>query len=79
MKAKDEYRLYSILDSRESHHDLGGHWFLFIPDRDPVAWKALQYYAVITPNVAQRQALLKWLQEHPCPGEPVPEQMEMAL
>ncbi len=78
-KRKDRGRVYSILDSREKHHDFGGPWFLFIPDRDPVAWDALKFYMEHTDNVAQRQALYNWFKEHSRPGEPEPEQMEMGL
>jgi hypothetical protein len=44
-----------------------------------VAWKALEYYADITPNLEQRGIIFTWLAKHPCPGEHVPEQMEMEL
>ena len=71
-------RMYNILgDGWEM--DLNGFQFILEPLRDRAAWKALEYYVVITPNTALRQALLVWLQEHPCPGEPVVEQMEMEL
>jgi hypothetical protein len=78
-KRKNRCRVYSLLHSEYKQHDLGGPLVVIQPLRDPVAWRALQWYADNTPNTAQRQTLLIWLREHPCPGEPVVEQMEMAL
>lgn len=71
--------MFNLLDSRSEHHDFAGFSFMFQPSQDPIAWLALKHYASITPNVAQKQALLVWLREHPCPGVPVVEQMEMGL
>ena len=71
-------RIYNIL-GEDWEMDLDGFQFILQPTQDRAAWKSLEYYAVITPNAALRQALLVWLREHPCPGEPVVEQMEMAL
>ena len=77
-KRSNRTRMYNILgDGWEM--DLNGFQFILEPLHDRAAWKSLEYYSVITPNAALRQALLVWLQQHPCPGEPVVEQMEMEL
>ena len=69
-KRADRCRVFNLLDSRSAHIDYAGFSFMFQPSMDPVAWKALRHYASITPNAAQRQALLVWLREHPNPAEP---------
>ena len=78
-KRSDRSRVFNMLDSRAAPGELDGLAFVIQPNIDHVAWKALEYYAVITPNVAQRQALLVWLREHPDPAAPVVEQMELEL
>ena len=75
-KRKARSRLYNILGESWTM-DLEGFQFILEPLRDRAAWKALESYSVITPNVALRQCLLVWMREHPCPGEPVVEQLEL--
>ncbi len=78
---RTQARVFNLLDSQSSRTflDLDGFAFILHPNTDPAAWKALEYYASITPNVAQRQAILVWLRQHPDPSVPVAEQLEMAL
>jgi len=71
--------VFNTLNSASDQHDFSGFWFVMDPTHDPVARAALECYAARTPNLAQRQAILKWLQAHPKPQEPVVEQMEMGL
>jgi hypothetical protein len=75
---KDRTRVYNIL-GEEWRMDLNGFQFILWPNKDASAWKALELYASVTPNQALKHALLVWLREHPCPGEPALEQMEMGL
>ena len=77
-KRSNRSRMYNILGD-DWAVDMEGFQFILEPLHDRAAWKALEYYAVITPNIAQRQAILVWLREHPCPGDPVVVQMEMEL
>ena len=73
----DRSQVFNLLDSSKTPPNLDGFAFVMQPRTDHVAWKALEYYAVITPNVAQRQAILVWLREHPDPAAPEAEQMEL--
>jgi len=77
MKRQNRCRAFNVLDSRAAYTDFGGFWFTFQPTQDPIAWQALQHYASITPNAAQRQALYVWLKEHPNPAGPEVVQMEL--
>lgn len=72
-------RIFNALDSRldSALYELDGYAFVMQPLQDAIAWKTLQYYAVITPNVPQRDAILAWLEEHPCPAMPAVEQVEL--
>jgi len=48
----DRSQVFNLLDSSKTPPNLDGFAFVMQPRTDHVAWKALEYYAVITPNVA---------------------------
>ena len=78
-KRTSRTRMYNLLNSQYLPLDFDGFAWILKPNEDTIAWQALEFYADHTPNAAQRQAITRWLQEHPDPGEPVAEQLGLGL